>query len=185
MSRTDGPHLRFVASYFESLQGLRVVPFGAYLVFSRLIKILGWPVPCDVLAFFLCSVASWWAAQNYERRFGHLEARSETRRLILWGGLAVLCVGAGFVFHSNWTDWFCAGWFLIGFWGASERRWYYLPPGLLFLTLAGMSGQLYRGEHNWLFGISLLLTGTLDHLLLVRSPGATKELRGFNAEARN
>jgi hypothetical protein len=169
MKRTGRRHLRFVASYFESLQGLRVVPFGAYLVFSRIIKILGWPVPCEVLAFTLCSLASWRAAKYYERRFGHVETRSETRRLILSGGLAVLCMGARFVFQWNWADYFCAAWFLIGFWGAFERRWYYLPPALLFFTLAGMSGQLYRGEHNWLFGVSLLLTGTLDHLLLVHS----------------
>ena|ERR1035437_5296759 len=172
MNEGDPGRLRFVASHFESLQGLRGVPFGVYLLLAWVIKFLGWPTGCEVLTLALCTAASWWAKAYYERRLGHVETLGQSRRLMLFIGLTALCVYLDLTFHRNFFGWLLGAWFWIGFWGSSGRRWYYLLPGTLLVVLAAMLRQPYTGEYNWLFGASIVFVGILDHILLVRSlPG--------------
>jgi hypothetical protein len=134
----DLSHLAFVASHFESLQGLYVVPIGAYLLISSIIRYLGWPTPLDVLTL-LCACL-----------------------------LQMLSVYADQTLHGSFAGWFVAAWFLILFCFYRGRIRHYLLPAILFFVLAITPGQPYRDEYNWMFGACLIFTGFMDHFLLIR-----------------
>ena len=69
---TNLSRLTFETSNFESLQGLHVVPIGAYLLLSSTIRHLGWPTALDVLTLLCACLLQIGARVYYERKFGHV-----------------------------------------------------------------------------------------------------------------
>jgi hypothetical protein len=125
--------------------------------------------------------------RHYERRFGHVQAwtlpwywgygQSPVRQGLFWIATILVSLAAArmldmSVFTSGWL----LGCIFAGFFVLEDRPWYYLPFALLFLVLA----VLNRTPHHsllllevWLLPFAFIITGLLDHWVLVRAlPGA-------------
>jgi hypothetical protein len=168
---TDLSRLAFVASNFESLQGLYAVPIGVYLLLSNAIRYLGWPAILDVLAL-ACACALQIAARvYYARKFGHVPTRHSKFQWI--APLALLAAWALGIYadqalHASFGGWVLAAWFFVLFCFYRGRIRHYLIPAIVFLVLLIIPGQPYRGEYNWILGGCLIFTGFMDHFVLIR-----------------
>ena len=131
-----------------------------------------WPTGCSVALMLLTAFATWWAQAYYDQRFGHIKSGRGYDLLWLVGLLLVLWAGAALTRNPQTAmDCVLAVYFLINFGLSFGRRWHHLVLGALFTVVAAMP-PLSGTRHIWLFGGSLILTGLLDHILLMRSlPG--------------
>jgi hypothetical protein len=87
--------LRHVTANYRCMQGLRMVPFGLYLVLGALLKtvwrpswgFLAEPIP-ELLGIILALVASWRIAAYYKRTYGDVQSLPRTTPWIVGYGAA-------------------------------------------------------------------------------------------------
>lgn len=181
---TDYGRLRFATSNFLALQGLRQVALGIVLVFVIFALRLDEPWNLWVFASLLAllGIAWWRIGIYYEHRFGHVENRapsyfSGVTNLLSWRGLVwivliLMSCASVWIFKAHILS---PGWFLgmlfVGFFALGNRRWYYLLCALPFFVLELLNRPPRAGFlviELWLLPLAFIITGTLDHLLLVR-----------------
>jgi len=177
MDAVDSGQLRFVARNFKFLQGLRQVPFGVgFLLLSIRIN-EPWSVWVVLIVAMLSLIGYWKIGDYYKHRFGRAEGRplNATDHMLVAAVLMGLLDCARFLTK---LDPYTLMMPLIAFngpWSSLGRRWYYLAFVLAFLTLAFWQRNRsvdVTSLRCLLFGLYLIVTGILDHLLLVRSlPG--------------
>ncbi len=183
-TRIDSARLRFATSNFLSLQGLRQVALGIMLLAA--IPALALESPWNLWLFVILMILlgiSWWRIGiYYEHRFGHVELRqplwpwpgggSLLRRVLFVAAVILLSVVAAKIFNVNVLS---PGWglgILFAGWTLDERRWYYLPFAVTFFLLEILKfapDPKRLMTEIWLVPFVFIITGTADHLLLVRS----------------
>ena len=181
----DLDRVRYVTAHFFELQGLRILPFGVWLMLVGAGELglvpLDWPMRVAISGVLLC--AAWLASrrigQHYDRRFGRVEAKSPgvTRRGVASAGLGGL---AGFLdSHLDPTVSLPAllmSAVLLREWyrGVRGQRTHYAATALLCLAL-GVSplfswGPTPRVSYPVLIAASgwlLVVLGIGNHALLV------------------
>ncbi len=181
----DIRQLRFVTENYPNLQGLRLVPFALLFLAKPLTSVLDSTL-AFVIALALAFSLFFAIGEYYKRTFGRVQRRSRSRARDL---VLILLFGAGF-FAALWIDEkFQPPFSTIGllvallFAGIHLRsrvkRRHYAVLALLFLMLSflPMIGLLTTGDlfgkgapiGELVLGLTYLLVGILDHLLLVRS----------------
>ena len=180
--------LTFLGSHFTDLQGMRVVPFGGMLILWFILELFWhgtaavyWIGPLSLVA----AIAGYMLAGVYYRRtFGVVRqygARIALHAAVSLGVYAV-CVfldGRQGLISVQLLFWTC--FFLWGYYASARRRKYLVPFAALFLlcALLPLSGAIQvdrlfpksvgSGLGTLVVGIAFVLTGILDHRLLVRS----------------
>ena len=180
--------IRYITRNFDTLQGLKMVPFGLYFLATG----AGWlgeqgDLSLSLPAFALTILAYWLISRYYTRNFGRVyPERSNIVNnillplvviLILWIAAAVdywmrLPVSIfGLTLAIT----------LFGWWWLQDQRTrvhYAVMSGLIALiSLAPLSGigegwsiiQPPRTLFNLLVGVIFVIGGILDHLILVNS----------------
>ena len=174
MDAVDSGRLRFVARNFTSLQGLRQAPMGMFFLLTSFLKDKDWALSVLGVAGI---IGAWRIGAYYERRFGRAEARDPNSKyrfaaVVLLIGLAA---GLATLFKMAPISLIMPLIVFTLFWSSSGKRWYYLPFVAIFLALAFWQRNRsvdVTSLRCLLFGLYLIVTGILDHLLLVRSlPG--------------
>ena len=181
--------LRYVTRHFYDLQGLRLIPFGAFFLFAGVAEVL--PSPLDLalqLALLAATVLSYWPiTQFYKEQYGHVKTDQQWFWQTL--GLAGLMIGGLLVdiFLSPPVSaaGIGAGLYLVALWrpqlGARPGglRWYYAVAGLgvlggtLYVGFAGPADfEMYGLLSTLIYGLGgavFIFCGLLDHLTLVRT----------------
>jgi hypothetical protein len=186
--------IRRVTKYYDQLQGLRQVPFGVLFLLMAVWKAGWWPwfdkwQPLSGFLFIgLAMLAFWGIGSYYERTFGKVRQSANSRRngnILAFTFLVGLYL-MGFA-EYEWR-WPVSG---TGLFTAVALIAYYFQTGsfrLQYLVLAGLMAvvsllplfdllpaeQLYLwGERGVvgvaLFGILWLVSGLVDHWLLIRA----------------
>jgi hypothetical protein len=180
----DYKQLRFVASNFLELQGLRQVALGIVLVLMILALRLEepWSLVLFALLMALLGIAWWRIGKYYEHRFGRVENRAASYfsrirnlqgwRSLVWIALVMMSLWATLSLNLNILT---PGWFLgllfAGYFALGNRRWYYLLCALPFFALDLLNRPPQAGILTieiWILPFAFILTGILDHLLLAR-----------------
>lgn len=195
---TDLQTARFITKYYHALQGLVLMPIGAYLLLLSIGRWLDWQgfqqgdctLPSVILPIaILLTVA---AARYYRNRFGEVRRATSTREL--WA--AVFGV-AGWVLLAfvdmTWLGDIPVSFSMLG-WAlfcaivpiSSEgRRGHYYPlaAGLVcfaffptFNILSKMDMFSGRWLGNLAIGAVLVIGGLIDHWMLLRLFAKTKEI---------
>lgn len=179
--------LRYATSNFFALQGLRQVSAGMMLLFAIPILSLNapWNASLFLLLLLLLGICWWRIGVYYERRFGHVKIQTRLwtwpdggsilKRALFWGSVVALYVLTIKVFQIYLPlEWFF-GFLFLAFFLVEGRRWYYLPFAVSFFMLPPFhraSPQDSLRASIWFLPFGLIITGILDHRLLVRSlPG--------------
>lgn len=180
--------LRYAASRFRTLQGLYQVTVGVMMLFMIPALNLNnaWTIWLILLLFILLGIASWRIRIYHERRFGHVEGRTRPgfwasgqpliRRWLFWFPAILVCVISVKVFNLSISIIVGSslGLLFVGLFVTENRPWYYLLFALPFFVLAVLGRPPHCGLliEVWLMPVAFIVTGILDHLLLVRSlPG--------------
>lgn len=179
----DLPRVRFVTGQFCSLQGLRIVPIGLYLVLFAA-GWLGRQGDCTLqLPAILLALALYLAAgRYYERRFGRVQRASQRAVEALIVVVALIAfVAAGALNAAGQLPVSMTGLamaaFLFAVYAAhgSRYRWHYavLGAGMLVLSLLPLVWKQPGLDLDRVllgaFGLAYVVGGMLDHLLLVRT----------------
>ena len=180
--------------YYNHLQGLRQVPFGILFLLMAVWKAGEWPwfdkwqPISSFILLGLTVLLSWGIGVYYERTFGKVKQTTESKRneaiiaVLFLGGLYLLGI-AEIMWHWPVS---AAGLFmafilvLYYFLTGSFRLHYLVFAGLMALvSLLPLSGilpaeQVYVFGVNGIVGITImgvlwLVSGLIDHWLLVRS----------------
>jgi hypothetical protein len=181
----DLKRLRYVTSNFFGLQGLRQAALGVMMLL--MIPVLGLHDPWSIWLFgallLLLGFCWWRIGIYYERRLGYVEVgvrplfwghgRSVLRQALFWSLTILLSVTSAKMIHVGvFTPGWALGILFVGFFVLDDRPWYYLPFAVLFFVLAVLN-RTPRYDLLmavvWLLPFAFIITGILDHLLLVRS----------------
>lgn len=182
------------AKYYEQLQGLRQVPFGILFLFLAVWKAGEWPwfekwQPISSFVFLgLTMLISWGIGIYYERTFGKVQQTAESKRnsvimaILFLAGIYLLGIAE---IIWNWpvsgAGLFMALILLVYYYLTdSFRLQYLLFAGLMavvsVLPLFGVlpAAQVYILGVEGVVGVALmgvlwLVSGLVDHWLLVRS----------------
>ena len=186
--------VRRVTRYYDQLQGLRQVPFGVMFLLMAVWKAGWWPwfdkwQPLSSFLFIaLAMIAFWWVGLYYERTFGKVWQSTESRRN---GNILAFAFLMG-LFLVGWAEytwrWSMSG---SGLFTAVFLIAYYFQTGsfrLQYLFWAGLiavvsllplfdllpAEQVYLwGERGVvsvaIFGVLWLVSGLVDHWLLIRA----------------
>jgi hypothetical protein len=194
---------RDITRQYPELQGLRLVPFGLFLLFLGLQRLglpyLGQQGDLTFTLPFLAFVIFLWfiIGRYYESTFGKVEPLSKRKAQLrlerFWFIGLVLCIvlenglfRAGIDLRFSLIEDFIGLSFL---WiGVKTHRWYYDLAGILTLIMSILPLVTRTGLGNqWFgsfgivfstgFGILYCLIGLLDHFRLVSS------LHGWNGDA--
>jgi hypothetical protein len=184
---TELRRLRYATANFFGLQGLRQVAVGVMLVL--LIPALGLADPWNKWLFLLLLVLlgiCWWRlGVYYEHRFGEVHSQTHLwswpdggsllRRAFFWGCVLALYLVTRMEFHiSLGPSWFL-GFLFVAFFVVEGRPWYYLLFAAPFFATAAFPVAIHPrllAASLWFLPFAFILTGVLDHRMLVRSfPG--------------
>ncbi|HNT24508.1 MAG TPA: hypothetical protein PKM21_09090 [Anaerolineales bacterium] len=187
---TDLQTARFVARHYHALQGLVLVPVGAFLVLFGLGTWLGWEnfqqgnctLPSIILpVVILLTIA---AARYYRQRFGEVHRATTPKEIwaaiigiIGWFVLAMVDMtflqNIPFSFTMLGMVTFCC---MIPFASEGKRRYYFGLAFLLvcfaFLPAFNIVNKMDLFSGQWLgnlaIGLALVIGGLLDHWMLTR-----------------
>ena len=181
------PRVQFLARHYESLQGLKAVPFAAIaLLFGLNLLIAGGPAPVPALgvlfllmALLAAPVAHFGLRGYYRRNFGYAQTRFTVSEglytaLFVIGltldqqfrlPVSVFALSVGVYFIDQWRP-------------TRELRPHYLGLGLLMLAYGLAAGlvpaPLRLAVASISIGLVTLLGGLYDHFLLVRLTSAPR-----------
>lgn len=182
--------LQYATSNFFALQGLRQVAAGIMMLF--VIPILSLNAPWNAWLFLpllaLLGICWWRIGIYYEHRFGSVKLQTRVwtwpdggsmlKRGLFWGGVIALYLFAAKALQVNLSPQWFFGFLFLAFFVIEGRRWYYLPFAVSFFALTAfnpVSHPLLLAASLWLMPVGLIITGILDHRLLVRSlPGVQR-----------
>lgn len=183
----DNPtRIRYTTRNFESLQGLKMVPFGLFFMVMG----AGWlgeqgNLSLSLPAFLLTILAYWLIGRYYDRNYG----RVNSERTSLANKILFPLVVLGLWFTTALDYWLrlpvsifglTLAVVLFGWWWLQEQRMrthYAIMAGLIALiSLAPLVGigegwsiiQPPETLFHLLVGVILLVGGILDHLILVK-----------------
>jgi len=189
----DLGRVRYVTERFGGMQGLRLVPFGLYLLVlaagtAGLVPRVR-PGALDVsLGLLLMAVAgSWLIGRYYDSRFGRVAPMASGRGSAGAGTGAL--IGAFTLFLSGFVDarldppvsvsWLFLGGVTLAYWWGPlrRRRVHYAAFGGVFVLLGlsplvtgTLSGPpLDYVTYTVIMGLGAIVCGILDHVMLVRT----------------
>jgi len=186
--------VRYLASHFSALQGLRMVPLGLFLLASELRRFTDHPLlrynRTDSMLLLAAPLVGAYllAGRYYERRFGSVVAqRRPGRDLLVAVGLLGWLVAAGWIdarvealFHSRpvVTGLTLATWGLMIWNRQRERRHYlWLAAGAVAVSLLPWPPRTQAGYMNLVLGVGMIAGGVLDHRMLTRLVKSLGEAR--------
>src|SRR5512138_3619162 len=183
-----------IARNYPALQGLRIIPFGVYILVLGLQRLglpgLGQQGDCTITLPLLLVVAVLWflIGRYYRERFGMVEPLP--RRNQAWKEIAMFAGTIGIILLENGlyrmgikmpisiAEFGLAAMILVS--GLTTHRWYYIVSGIILLAASGLPMVSPKGvadpvygtfglSFSVIFGICILAVGLLDHFKLVRS----------------
>lgn len=199
-------NIRSLTREYGTLQGLRTIPFGLFILALAPRKLginwLGGDGDCTfTLPLFILGIALWLAiGRYYERAYGKVKIEtSSAHQGFETVGILVLLVGSIIAENLVYRIWpglsvspigaTLAIIFLIL--GINYRRYYYTIFGALMAIISclplvlhtSVADQIYGTfgfVFSLVFGVGILLTGILDHLRLERSLRTLTEILDGN-----
>ena len=182
----DLARIRYVTGRFRQMQGLRLLPWGLFLMLGAG-KMLGWYPPAleahfgyvELAGLVVCVGLYLWIHAYYRRAFGHVEAEPAAPwkdvllvLLVLAAAVAdgvlalpvsVFGLALASVFFAAYAEWrervhfLVVGFFLVG--ASLVPLWFSASGDPVW----GSSGVLF-----FLFGAGMVVGGVFDHRLLLR-----------------
>jgi hypothetical protein len=183
--------LRYVTSNFRDLQGLHQVALGVMILFWIPVKLhKTWNIWIfGLLLLVLLELCKWRIGIYYENKFGYVDVvprspfwkqRLGMVKALFWPLAILLYVAVALSMNLRLCGLpLLMGVFSLGYFVEDDKRWYYLPFAALFFVLSALNGD-FSWEHLtpvawllvWLTPFAIIVTGILDHRLLVRSLAA-------------